>query len=1353
MKMHSNTPKYIEYLADSAYVEWADAAVARDNRDVYSWAFVGNGIDGFKLVNKAAGGTKALVSTGKGNPAMGNYADGTSFKIAKSNIKDDKGYQYFCLQHPDTVVYLNAQSGKMAHWTAKDAGSTFMVEKRDLTGISELTSLIASAKVVKEDASKNIEKGIGTFTKEGVTALTEAIKNAEAAAAAKEGVFEADLALAAALKLPVVLPEAGKYYQIVSALQAFGDKSMAIYNNGVEPAWKELDKSVLSFYWTITPNADNTAYTFKNAADGRYLYGDTVVSESMTGAKLNWLAVGEFNIVYNDEKLHAQSHGDGKGTSGAIVHWDGGANSASSWKIMEADTDDLNALINGLNESKKTVLSSLATAEEADYYTYTDDVIASAKTTVQNVVVDSAFTSVIAGLTTIESVKKELAAAKKNGAPVAGDYIRLKNKAYGKYLQENDSTLVTSADLDFTTLWLVEAGSHKDTIKLKSVATNKYIGQIRNSESVRMVESDSVSFAWTNQKDVYAVFKDVTGGNYAYGHVHSTNKFVGWEPSADATQWLVSKVDIVGIREALQVTLDNTKKVSGDGIGLYAPVAALTNAQAAAQSLIAAESNDVAALASAAAALKQALAQTIEEGKINYPVAGKYYQIVSALQAFKEVKGIYANDSVPAWKTFNADDKSFYWTITPNADTTFTFQNLQDEHYLNGVTLVEKDTVKTKLQWLAPGEFNIVSNGKVLHANGHGNGAGVSGDIVGHSAGANSASSWTFVEVELPFFYDITYDYQYKGVTKATKTTSIKLGGAYPDFEYVAPWGIKIADSKPEGDVSESKTVVVNLVDDALPFKYVADYAAVEEWYYLKFHANDKNYLYYDATLDYLDATKTAIDRKAKEAYSWAFVGNPFDGFSVVNKKAGDKMVLSSAVEPQGNKEYPKMVTADTIKSGNKVWDLTKSSYGTDGFFMAYDGTTKRLNKQDGKVCYWIGAADAGSTFMVEVCSPAADLAALVAEAKKVNLENAGEIGCYTQAYADALTEAIEKAEAVTEATDADVLALETALNAVEYMFPEVGKFYRLKNAKSNNYMSGNKEDITLLANGAEAVSTIFYLGEGNTLLSYNAGRYLDCQAKNYSALGTAHEGEFNIAYGGMKAGVITYKNNSYWTFGNRAEGEGLDRGSAAPNQDGYNWVVEEVTWLPVAINTDYGYATLTSPVALSTYKYGSTTERRVNAYTGTLDGDVLKLNRIDNEDGIIPANTPVVIEYLADAENGYVFLQLIDFDKDVVESDLVGTIAAEAKGAKNAYTLQGNADKDGAVFKKYTGENLVGFKAYLDIETTAAAISIRKDDGTTGIEETKIQTIDAIYDLSGRRIEKMEKGIYIVNGRKVIVQ
>ncbi len=124
MKMHSNNRKYIQNINDE-YLEWADGEMDLTSIDSYTWAFVGNPYDGFKMVNKASGLDKAVLSTGSGNPSMTAYADATAFVYSKTNENVSGG---FCMKYPSSGQYLNAQSGKVAHWGSADAGSTFMIE-------------------------------------------------------------------------------------------------------------------------------------------------------------------------------------------------------------------------------------------------------------------------------------------------------------------------------------------------------------------------------------------------------------------------------------------------------------------------------------------------------------------------------------------------------------------------------------------------------------------------------------------------------------------------------------------------------------------------------------------------------------------------------------------------------------------------------------------------------------------------------------------------------------------------------------------------------------------------------------------------------------------------------------------------------------------------------------------------------------------------------------------------------------------------------------------------------------------------------------------------------------------------
>jgi hypothetical protein len=90
-------------------------------------------------------------------------------------------------------------------------------------------------------------------------------------------------------------------------------------------------------------------------------------------------------------------------------------------------------------------------------------------------------------------------------------------------------------------------------------------------------------------------------------------------------------------------------------------------------------------------------------------------------------------------------------------------------------------------------------------------------------------------------------------------------------------------------------------------------------------------------------------------------------------------------------------------------------------------------------------------------------------------------------------------------------------------------------------------------------------------------------------------------------------------------------------------------------------------------------------------------------------------------------------------------------------------AKKNGNVgFYPLSGKGtLKPYSAYLQLHKDAGSRGIvlnfsEDDTQTTGIVHTEItestEMADAIYDLQGRRIEKPKKGLYIVNGKKVLV-
>ena len=401
------------------------------------------------------------------------------------------------------------------------------------------------------------------------------------------------------------------------------------------------------------------------------------------------------------------------------------------------------------------------------------------------------------------------------------------------------------------------------------------------------------------------------------------------------------------------------------------------------------------------------------------------------------------------------------------------------------------------------------------------------------------------------------------------------------------------------------------------------------------------------------------------------------------------------------------------------------------------------------------------NAFEADNTEAVAALNAAIANAKAMEDYIGTEIGLYSYTgegnYEEKFAAIVAFRDGITatndpspEAVEAKTAELNNLISSFAVNAPATGKYYRLKNAVSNNYMSGNADgSVTVVTNGASASSTIFYLDENNKLLSYTQGRYLDCGNKNLAAVGTSYTGQFAAAYGTPTANQITYKNNGYWTFGNRDDGVSVDRGSSAPNQAGYNWIIEEVESLPVTV-TSAGYATLYAPVALTVPTTG------VTAHTVTINGEWATLSEALE---VVPANTAVVLAGDADTYNFTI----------TTADAFNGTNALRGSVATTYYTEAGTyyalAQVDGVVgFYKDAFNNSRfqnnSHKAYLYIaaeaDASAASYSFRFGEGTTGIENVTTENVNVtvIYDLTGRRVEAITApGIYIVNGVKKLVR
>lgn len=165
-----------------------------------------------------------------------------------------------------------------------------------------------------------------------------------------------------------------------------------------------------------------------------------------------------------------------------------------------------------------------------------------------------------------------------------------------------------------------------------------------------------------------------------------------------------------------------------------------------------------------------------------------------------------------------------------------------------------------------------------------------------------------------------------------------------------------------------------------------------------------------------------------------------------------------------------------------------------------------------------------------------------------------------------------------------------------------------------------------------------------------------------------------------------------------------------------------------------------------------------VDAYIAKQDGENIVLQKIT---GALPANTGVILssetatDYIPTARTTEALATV-----NAADNKLVATTGNAVPADVTAYILSQNSGT--AVFKKLmsgaSNRKIKQYKAYLELNGSQSAQLMKfafAGSDLTGIQnvtETSAKSKTA-YDLAGRKVGKLQKGIYIVNGKKVIVK
>lgn len=164
-----------------------------------------------------------------------------------------------------------------------------------------------------------------------------------------------------------------------------------------------------------------------------------------------------------------------------------------------------------------------------------------------------------------------------------------------------------------------------------------------------------------------------------------------------------------------------------------------------------------------------------------------------------------------------------------------------------------------------------------------------------------------------------------------------------------------------------------------------------------------------------------------------------------------------------------------------------------------------------------------------------------------------------------------------------------------------------------------------------------------------------------------------------------------------------------------------------------------------------------VKAYAGTVSNGSVKLTEYAN--GVIPANKGVLL--VSDNATSATFTLANDDDVTTIDNDLKGVNAVtELTNVENSEQVRIFSTKDGVVGFYKPNSNITSLaanKAYVMAPATEGALALNFGGNVTGInsvsDNAAMPNNVEIYDLAGRRVNHAVKGVYVVNGKKIIVK
>ena len=324
--------------------------------------------------------------------------------------------------------------------------------------------------------------------------------------------------------------------------------------------------------------------------------------------------------------------------------------------------------------------------------------------------------------------------------------------------------------------------------------------------------------------------------------------------------------------------------------------------------------------------------------------------------------------------------------------------------------------------------------------------------------------------------------------------------------------------------------------------------------------------------------------------------------------------------------------------------------------------------------------------------------------------------------------------------------------------------FYRLKNEEHQNYLYyENENDGMCVGDKANAVSSVVYIHRSGNTFSLNLqGKYVQTPGPSNGT--SAEIGGDEVFFTPRISGVSAAIGYAAINVGGRCfSPHGTSIWSWGMYTRASHWTIEaaEDVTIPLTAANDntnaaHTYATLCVPFEI-TGMTGAGGE--VKAYAPTKDGDYIVPGTGATT---VAAGTPVVLI----GEDGTTSVTLTigsGYAALPVNSTLTGTYLDKGINCTAAtgtnYVLGFDADNNNRIGFYHVNNssfNLKANRAYLDCSGSPAPVKgfvIDFGDDATGIETMvngQSSMVNEIFNLAGQRLNKMQKGINIINGKNI---